>query len=86
MSIIAPEHVVTVTRVEAESFADEWFEESYNTSVVFDACRLTGVTDHIVDLREKRRIERAICERMFELAKDAIIGAFTTAVSDVITR
>jgi hypothetical protein len=86
MSSLAPEHAVIVTSEQAEMFADEWFEESYNTSVVFEACRLTGVTDHIVDVNEKRRFERAVCMRMFELAKNAIVDAFTTAATDVLSR
>ena len=75
-----------VTPEQAEMFAGEWFEEAYNTGVIFDACRLAGVTDHIVDLAEKKRIERAICKRMFELAKGAIMDAFVTAATDVLAR
>ncbi len=83
MSTVTVAAAPSVTREQAEMFADEWFEESYNTGMVLDACRLTGVTEGLAP-EEQTRIEKAICWRVSELAKAAIVEAFVTAAGDVL--
>lgn len=84
------EMVSVVTPEQGETFAEEWFDTSLVSGLLYDACQIAKIIEwpeNDDDAQERHhKITDEICKRTFEAAKGAITEAFVRVATAVLAR